>query len=110
MPQLDGLDAMKAILIIVVATFVAGCAHRSRSLSSAAEVGFPDEAKVVAIAQRVVAEREEWRKVDCEARRTEQGWTVFVCPKPITIVGPTILMTLNKAGQLTSYEKSYNLE
>jgi hypothetical protein len=109
MSAVTNKDAREGLESLGMAVFC-GCAHHSGSLPVATSAAPIDQAGAISIAKRVVTEREKWRRVDCEAWRIDTGWRIFVCPKPIKMIGPMVFMTMDENGQLTSYERFYNTE
>jgi hypothetical protein len=104
------MKILRAMVFLVPVCLLYGCAQNPRPTPEAGSLVSIDQAKAVALAKVLVVQKEKWSHVDCEAQRIDRGWKVFVCPTPIKIVGPQVLLTLDDSGRLMSYEKWYNQE
>jgi hypothetical protein len=101
---------MKHLLIYLAVALLCGCAV-DRSLSETSNtVGPINKIAAQSIAERVVREREHWRKVVSEARSVERGWKVFVARRPYSPHDPMVNVTLDARGQVLEYDKFRNYE
>jgi hypothetical protein len=101
---------MKSLWIIVVAALLCGCAARPPSAAAGSTAGPVDQVAAASIAERVVTEREHWRRVVSDARRVEQGWKVFVARRPYKRSDPSVNVVLDERGQILDYDKFRTLE
>ena len=78
-------------------------------LASAGNTSGPiDEVTAKSIAERVVREREHWRRVDSAAHTVEQHWKVFVVRRPYNHHDPLVNVILDQRGQVLGYDKFRN--
>src|SRR3974390_1316938 len=101
---------MRTLRTIVILAMLCGCPHDPPTRPASTSAGPIDQAEAISIAQQLVTHREKWEQVDCESRRGNTDRKLFVCPKPIKIVGPVVFITLDQSGKLISYGRSYNSE
>ncbi len=104
---------MRLLNVIVMTLFLAGCAHDSatkRASSSSRPKGPLDEAQVIAVARKTVAEREHWKKSDFVVSHKGSDWKATGCQVPSRINCWWVSMTIAEDGTVTRYEKWYNYE
>ena len=105
---------MRLCFIIVLA--VVGCA-RSGLAPKFAEARTPEEARVVAIARKAVAQKETWAigSSYCVPQRCSNGWTVIVCQiegydqngKPRLVPGGYRMLSIDESGAVTDYVREH---
>jgi hypothetical protein len=101
---------MKPFWITMVVALLCGCAARHSSVPAGSTPGPIDQVAAASIAERVVRERESWRRVVSDARKVEQGWKVFVERRPFKPSDPIVKVVLDERGQVLDYHKFHILE
>ena len=99
---------MKLFYLIVCFMLLAGCAHQNGSFAELPLNGPICREAAIMIATQEVKAREKWKFVDCDAQSRGDGWKIWLCPKPIRLIGPVAIVTMDDKGQLTSYDKFFN--
>ena len=101
---------MKGFWISVVLALLCGCATRQPPPAAGTAAGPIDQAAAKSIAERVVREREHWRRVVADARGAEQGWKVFVARRPYNPHDAMVNVLLDQRGQVLEYDKFRSYE
>ena len=108
--EIAGIDAMRAILHIILAVVAIGCSPKSETgrqpASSTVTNGVAnevDEAMAIAIARQAVSTNDTWvKRATFEAKRDGSGWSVFVQRHPIEFGGHRIVK-IDETGKVTRY-------
>ena len=93
---------------IVCLMLLAGCAHQNGSFAQLPLNGPISREAAITIATKEVRAREKWKLIDYDAESRGDGWKVWVCPKPVKLIGPVAIVTIDDKGRLSSYEKFFN--